>query len=524
MLSTSHFSTAKVARRWGYVVTRLILLLIVGIWMAGAASEGAAGDGAWIWPAHIGVPVLLGGYLAMILGLRLWAQRLSSLLDSYQLHSAVKRFNRVVSVARFLVPAWLAFAVLGPIGWATLVHDWLAPIGSVSIQASQSVQHLALALPGVLLGTLPAMLAWLGLWWAQFPADRALREQSMLDQLEQDLPLHAPPTFRRYFLAAFRIQVLFVLLPVLLILLLRDLVMAGISLSGITIDDLAALENWTVLPTAAAIFLIAPEILRRVLHTRPLDPSPLRARLEEICRRRKLRYREILLWDTQNSMCNAAVMGLFAPVRYILLSDLLLETMTDEQIEAVFAHEVGHIAHHHMAWYAVFFAGLTLAMIGPGYYLDTWIMQRLQELHILSIRLSTVHEVLSTLSILALILVVFGYLSRRFERQADVFAARMLQSNWGTDAQPSRAARLAGHVGQYGATLFASALHRVAVVNNIPLAAPSWCHGSMAKRMRYLQTLSIDPTLTRRFDRDMSRLYTAMVVVVACCGFVAMWP
>ena len=38
-------------------------------------------------------------------------------------------------------------------------------------------------------------------------------------------------------------------------------------------------------------------------------------------------------------------------VRYILLSDLLLERMDDEQIEAVFAHEVGHVVHRHMAWY-----------------------------------------------------------------------------------------------------------------------------------------------------------------------------
>ena len=57
--------------------------------------------------------------------------------------------------------------------------------------------------------------------------------------------------------------------------------------------------------------------------------------------------------DLGNNMGNAAVMGLFPQVRYILLSDLLLETMTDEQVEAVFAHEVGHIVHRHMAWYVV---------------------------------------------------------------------------------------------------------------------------------------------------------------------------
>ena len=74
-----------------------------------------------------------------------------------------------------------------------------------------------------------------------------------------------------------------------------------------------------------------------------------------LCRRVGMRYRDILLWRTQNNMGNAAVMGLVPQVRYILLSDLLLETMTESQIEAVFAHELGHIVHRHMAWYIVFF-------------------------------------------------------------------------------------------------------------------------------------------------------------------------
>src|SRR5579862_9809892 len=68
-----------------------------------------------------------------------------------------------------------------------------------------------------------------------------------------------------------------------------------------------------------------------------------------------------------------------------------------------------------------------------------------------------------------------------------------------------------GHVGQYGAAVFGSALHRVAMVNNIPVKARSWCHGSIAKRMQYLHDLSADPTRTRKFDRFMMVLYAAMV-------------
>lgn len=75
-------------------------------------------------------------------------------------------------------------------------------------------------------------------------------------------------------------------------------------------------------------------------------------------------------------------------------------------------------------------------------------------------------------------------------------------------------------MGHYGATLFASALHRVAIINNIPIAARSWCHGSIEKRMRFLRDLGRDPKRTFAFDHVMTRIYAVMVialVVSAAC-------
>ncbi len=72
-----------------------------------------------------------------------------------------------------------------------------------------------------------------------------------------------------------------------------------------------------------------------------------------------------------------------------------------------------------------------------------------------------------------------------------------------------------GYVGRQGAEVFCSALERVAVVNNIPIAARSWCHGSIAKRMRFLENLSGDPARTRRFDRFMYRFYVTLIVMLS---------
>src|SRR5207237_2960251 len=183
-------------------------------------------------------------------------------------------------------------------------------------------------------------------------------------------PVHAPPTFRSYFLSNLRLQILFTTVPVLAIILLRDVFALGVAAwrgPGALKDD--AVDFATMLLSTALVFALAPEILRRVLQTQPLPDSPLRRRLEAMCRRVGMRYRDILLWRTQNNMGNAAVMGIIPPVRYVLLSDLLLERMDDEQIEAVFAHEVGHVVHRHMAWYVVVIMVFTLALVCAGRFM-----------------------------------------------------------------------------------------------------------------------------------------------------------
>src|SRR5258705_4362477 len=175
-----------------------------------------------------------------------------------------------------------------------------------------------------------------------------------------------------------------------------------------------------------------------------------------------------MLWQTDFSMANAAVIGLLPGWRYVLLSDRLLETMSDPEIEAVFAHELGHIVHNHMAWFVVFFAILILATLGPGQMLAGWLDNRLPRWLVQNYAIG----VSWTGMMFIAILMTVGYLSRRFERQADVFAARMMEVNWGWPSAPGGDAPSVGvkqsYVGQKGSALFAAALNRVAFVNNIP--------------------------------------------------------
>jgi STE24 endopeptidase len=291
--------------------------------------------------------------------------------------------------------------------------------------------------------------------------------------------------------------------------------------------DLA--ESLISLPALLIFLVFSPELLRRVLQCHPLPDCPLRRRLIEIADRHRIRFRDVLLWKTQNQMGNAAVMGFVPHFRYVMLSDLLLETMHDEQIEAIFAHEIGHVIHRHLYWLMAALAALMLALAGPGQMLADAIA-RLQGQH--AWLADSVQMAILLGAAIGLFALVFGYVSRKFERQADVFAARTIQSTPALqpagvtagfpeemeEIAPMEIESNADHVGRRGAAIFCSALDRVAAVNNIPVAARSWCHGSIAKRMRYLEFLSRDSRRTRDFDRFMRWLYVALIISLLTFG------
>jgi STE24 endopeptidase len=480
-------------------VSRILLLIPFILWLSWTPSQ------SWTpsLPRREAVAVFLGGYAGMLLVLGIWSRILARRLSSLNLHRSLARFSKTITFSRFAIPVWFGIGVFA-LDWAKFIDDHFGTIRDWPVR-----------LPSLLIGTAPAFVAWIGLWWAQFPADRALKEQNIASQLDEDLPTHAPLAFWNYLVANLRMQLLFILVPVLMIMLARDLLSLVLWKTKLA-DPNGPAEGWVMLGASAIIFVIAPDILTRVLHTQRLPDSPLRERLHELCTNAGLKYREILLWRTDNNVGNAAVMGVVPFFRYILLSDLLMETMTDKQIEAVFAHEIGHVVHKHLLWYVVLVAILMLAIMGPGTVAESWLQPRLP--HWVSRDLI---ELIFSLGAMGGFFFFFGYVSRRFEQQADVYAARMMERQRPAPAPPVAFApdmpmRIAddadtNHVGEYGARLFGSALYRVAVVNNIPIAQWNFSHGSIQGRMEHLREMSMDPTRTRRFDRRMVRVYATLV-------------
>jgi Zn-dependent protease with chaperone function len=500
-------------------VSRFLLLFLFLIWMAWRAE----GDTPAAVPAT-NLVLFFGVFVLMIAGLAAWSRLLALRTRLGKLQRGNRYFNRVILGARWFIPIWFGVGVFF-LGWGDTVQRLLGPVSRWPVQ-----------LPGAILGTLPALIAWGGLSWSQYPADRALRERSMLARFDDGQPIFQEPSLWDFLTSNLRMQVLFTSVPILLILAAHDVIMLVLSrVSQVNVEQ-SSVEGIVTFCSAIGVFLVVPEILVRVLPTLPLPPSPLRDRMEVMCRAQRLKFSDILIWQTHYRIANALVMGIIPRFRYVLLSDLLLEEMNDEQIEAVFAHELGHVVHRHLIWYLVFFKVLILALAAIGLILGA-------QQHRLELPAWMPVDLVTTLIWFGGFLIAFGYVSRRFERQADVFAARTLERH----LAPSPGDQIGivpaprSHVGPAGASVFASALHKVALINNMPIeptgrwegnftrrlgfvmerigdVTNNWLHGSIGQRMRTLHRMSTDPAHTHHFDKRMLRLYVVILAALVVSG------
>jgi STE24 endopeptidase len=251
-----------------------------------------------------------------------------------------------------------------------------------------------------------------------------------------------------------------------------------------------------------AVFALAPLMMRYTWETTPLPAGDLRLRLEAIARQLKLRYRDILVWHSRGMLVNAAVMGILPSLRYVLLSDGLLDSMSTRQIEAVFGHEAGHVRCRHIPYF-ILFATLTM-LVGGGILL-------LVEPH-----LSTQYsQILVGLVIVLLWGLAFGWLSHQFEYQADLAGAASITPS-GDACSPACLLHSAGPAGDAelcttAAREFSVALLRVAALNGIPGDEHGWRHPSIQQRVAFLERVSLDPAASTGFLR---RLQIAKAILI----------
>jgi STE24 endopeptidase len=115
------------------------------------------------------------------------------------------------------------------------------------------------------------------------------------------------------------------------------------------------------------MLVLAPVIIMPLFNKfSPLPEGSLRARLLELAQRTGFRAQNIQVMDgSKRSRHSNAFFTGFGRFRRIVLFDTLVQQLTEPELEAVLAHEIGHYKKKHILRFIVLSAGLSFA----GFYL-----------------------------------------------------------------------------------------------------------------------------------------------------------
>ncbi|MBU0965865.1 MAG: M48 family metalloprotease [Proteobacteria bacterium] len=248
-----------------------------------------------------------------------------------------------------------------------------------------------------------------------------------------------------------------------------------------------------------------PEIIRRLWGCRSMEQGPVRSQIEDFCNRQGLKYADILVWPLfEGLVLTAGVMGLIRRFRYILFTPALLRNLTVEEVDAVMAHEIGHVKRYHLQLYMVLLLGFSL-IAQLGSYLFMYVLLKSDHFYELSAFMGKKTDVVlifvSTFALLLLLIFyfrfVFGFFMRNFERQADLHAMESMGTSLG----------------------IVNALEKVAWLSGDIRELPSWHHFGIAQRVTFLNRCERDRTLIARHHR---KVYGALLIyffVLAGTGF-----
>jgi hypothetical protein len=202
-------------------------------------------------------------------------------------------------------------------------------------------------------------------------------------------------------------------------------------------------------------------------------------------------------------MITAGVMGLVKRFRYILVTHSLLEMLAPEEVDAVIAHEIGHIKKKHLLFYLAFFV---------GYMFFSYIVVDAVVFGIISAEpvvwlsekaglsqtafISGAYSVVIICVFLIYFRFIFGFFMRNFERQADAYVYTLFDS-----ANP-----------------LISTLEKIAATSGQPADKPNWHHYSIHERIDYLKKCEGDPSWIGRHNAKVKKSIAVYVVSLVLLG------
>ncbi|MGD8989505.1 MAG: M48 family metalloprotease [Syntrophobacterales bacterium] len=255
------------------------------------------------------------------------------------------------------------------------------------------------------------------------------------------------------------------------------------------------------------LFMVfAPPLVIRLWSCKPLPPGSKRSLIEKFCQEQNFQVREIVLWPSSGGVfLTAGVMGLLRYFRYLLVTDGLLNILSDDELRAVLAHEMGHVKERHLFFYLIFLLGYLIL----AYPLSTvsFLLVLTSDLPLILLgkgdpEYLTFISVLSTLPLLLLLVFyfrfLFGFFIRNFERQADLYV-------FGVMGRPFP---------------LISALEKVALYSGNIRDVPSWHHFSIKQRVDFLAAAESNRSLLRRHRLKLRRALVGYLAGVAAVGVI----
>ena len=192
-------------------------------------------------------------------------------------------------------------------------------------------------------------------------------------------------------------------------------------------------QRWWVIAWAVFVGLfllmaqLAPVVLLPIFYKfQPLENDGLRERLTKLGERAGTRVRGVYEWklSEKSKKANAALTGM-GSTRRIILSDTLLEHYSDDEIEAVLAHELGHHVRRHILKSIFMQVGVTFF----GFWLVDQVLRFVIARAWFPVLTSRLYD-FANLPLIVLVVTILSFLlmpalnaiSRRHEREADRYA------------------------------------------------------------------------------------------------------
>ena len=256
------------------------------------------------------------------------------------------------------------------------------------------------------------------------------------------------------------------------------------------------------------VAVFAPIVIQRLWGCYPLEPGFYRERIRDLCRRAGIGYRNIMYWPIFGGrMLTAGVMGIARKFRYILVTESLLRALTPEEVDAVIAHEIGHVKKHHLLYY-IFFMACFMLVVFAIYDVTIYLILYAEPLFkaVLNLGISqatlvwSLHSAIFLAAFLIYFRFIFGYFMRTFERQADVYVYSLFDT-----ARPMIAT-----------------FHKIALTSGQSPDKPNWHHYSIRERIDYLLKCEGNRRWVNRHHRKVRFsliVFTMVMLAIGLLGY-----